>query len=280
MEMGDFIAAIHLATDYYNGDVDNITVGLPENNDIRHSLVQEKLIDMMSASLRYAFGLTANSIPIREREQLQELANACFTACLSMEKFDFLFEVTYDAFEEGSAEGVFLESLEPYILDRKITSIPPGVVKSLVLHFISLGLETRLEEMLCHIDPQTMDIDQVTTLCEQNNLYDALIYVWNQALSDYITPLTKLLELLQSSTFDSEQTDKDLNALKIFPYLSYILTSRIYPTGDELSVGKADAAKATLYYFLLLGRNIAWPKGHGKPFLTRSGSEAQEPPFP
>lgn len=54
MEQGNFIGAIRLATLYFLGDADKATVGLPENNAARHRLVGEKILEMMSASLKYS----------------------------------------------------------------------------------------------------------------------------------------------------------------------------------------------------------------------------------
>ncbi|KAF3254038.1 Vacuolar protein sorting-associated protein 8 [Orbilia oligospora] len=284
MEVGDFIGALKLATSFYLGGTEMITVGLPSDDDLRHTMVRDKLLDMMGASLRYAFGLTAQSVPIKEREQLQELATACITACMSMGTTDFLFETAFEAFEDGSAEGVFLETLEPLILNGELVYLPPTVVKSLISHYTSLGLESRLEEVICHLDPRTMDIHQVTGLCKEHGLYDALIYVWNQALSDYITPITELLALIIPLITPSDgaevQSLNSTNALKIFPYLSYILTGRSYPTGEIMSDSEAISAKAMLYYFLFLGRSIQWPKGTSDYILTKTTNHNNEPSFP
>ncbi|KAK6332799.1 Vacuolar protein sorting-associated protein 8 [Orbilia brochopaga] len=285
MEVGDFIGALKLATSFYLGGVEMITVGLPQDDTARHKMVKDKLLDMMGASLRYAFGLTAQSVPIKEREQLRELALACVTACMSMGTVDFLFDTAFEAFEEGSAEGIFLETLEPLILSGELTQLPPAVVKSLITHYTSLSLDSRLEEIICHLDPRTMDIHQVTSLCKEHSLYDALIYVWNQALSDYVTPMIELLALIVPLiTANDEgaevQSLNSTNALKIFPYLSYVLTGRPYPTGDAMSDAEASAAKAMLYYFLFLGRPIQWPKGSETYVLTKTSNHNDEPSFP
>ena len=84
MEQGDFIAAIRLATSYFTGEADRATIGLPEDTDSRHAIVQEKLIEMMVASLKYSFGKNQEAGTSRLSEsELEDLANACFTACLS-----------------------------------------------------------------------------------------------------------------------------------------------------------------------------------------------------
>ncbi|TVY14052.1 Vacuolar protein sorting-associated protein 8-like [Lachnellula arida] len=288
MENGDYIGAIQLATTYYTGAADKLTIGLPEDTKLRHSMVQDKLIEIMTASLKFAFGQRQKQSLAANNTHLQQLAEACFEACLSIGDIDFLFDEAYEWYEDGESEGVFLETLEPHILEKQITTAPPTVVKAMVTHYVSKGLESRLEEIICHMETATLDIDQVTTLCKQHNLYDALIYVWNQALNDYITPLIDLLALLiplvqNGDYFTDGKPMEDpifgVNALKMFPYLSYTFTGRIYPTGDNLEDEDAMNAKAELYWFLFSGRTITWPKATGSPFLTQPGKE-DEPSFP
>ena len=102
-----------------------------------------------------------------------------------------------------------------------------------------------------------MDIDQITTLCKKNRLYDALLYVWNQALSDYTTILSDLVGL--SEREHDSQSDLDpsdvASASKVFPYLSYVFTGRIYPTGKEMPDDSAALAKAELYHFFFSGNS-------------------------
>ena len=290
MEDGDYIGAIQLATSYYTGDADKLTIGLPEDTTLRHSLVRDKLLEIMTASLKFAFGQRQKvPIPIdADDNHLKYLVEACFEACLSIDDTDFLFDETWEWYEDGGSDGIFLETLEPHILEKQITTVPPTVVKDMVTHYVSKGLESRLEEIICHMETATLDIDQVTTLCKQHNLYDALIYVWNQALNDYITPLIDLLSLLIPLAQNGDYfTDGNImedpifgvNALKMFPYMSYTFTGRVYPTGDDLGEEEALNAKAELYWFIFSGKTITWPKGSDKAFLT-SPSQAQEPSFP
>lgn len=283
MEVGDFIGAIRLATLYYVGEADKVTVGLPDESHLRHPLVQEKLLEMMAASLRYAFARTVSTArtEILGKDQLQELAKACFVSCLCMGTTDFLFYEVFDYYESGGCVGIFLETSETYILEGRITSVPPTIMKALIIHFTSLDQGSRLEEIICHMDTTIMDIDQVTTLCKQHNRYDALIYVWNRALGDYITPMIDLLSLLKplmnGQEFHNRDSIHEVNALKIFPYLSYTLTGRIYPTGELLQEADATVAKAAIYYFLFLGRPITWPRQGGAPFLVNTDNSPEQP---
>ncbi|PHH74420.1 hypothetical protein CDD80_3093 [Ophiocordyceps camponoti-rufipedis] len=285
MEHGDYVGAIRLATSYYTGDADKLTIGLPEDAKLRHSMVQEKIVEIMAASLKYAFGQRLSNSDNADDDQLRRLAEACFAACQAIGTTDYLFDEVYERYEAAAVTGVFHETLEPYVLEEAITSVPPAVVKDLVAYHVSRGWEGRLEELICRMQTVTFDLDQITSLCKENSLYDALIYVWNQALGDYISPMMDLLSLLVPLTTNGQhgaEASEDyygVNALKIFPYLSYILTSRAYPSGDLMDDGAASRAKSEIYWFFFSGKTIEWPRGSGRELLTRPPGEA-EPAFP
>ncbi|KAK1595747.1 vacuolar assembly/sorting protein VPS8 [Colletotrichum navitas] len=287
MENGDYIGAIQLGTSYYTGDADKLTIGLPEDTGLRHSMVRDKLMEIMRASLKYAFTQRQKDRSSADDSHLRELAEACFTASHSVGDIDFLFEEMYEWYEDAGVEGIFFETMEPYILEKQITVVPPAIIKATVTHYVNKGWESRLEEMIVHMDTMTLDLDQITLLCKQYGLYDALIYVWNQALDDYITPLIDLLTLLvplmgNGDYMSSGNVDDEIygvNALKMFPYLSYTLTGRVYPTGEVMDDAIASKAKAEIYWFLFSGNSVIWPKGSDRRFLTRPDQHT-EPSFP
>ncbi|KAL6702932.1 Vacuolar protein sorting-associated protein 8 [Coniothyrium glycines] len=281
MEDGDFIAAIGLATSYYMGETDKLTVGLPEDNSQRHALVQEKLLEMISASLKYTFSQVHNMNMAAREQQLKDLAEVVFTALLNMREVEFLFEQVYDAFEDGSAEKAFFQTLEPYILEGEIIEIPPNVLRDLITFNASANRASQLEEMICRLSTDTMDINQVTTLCQQYVLYDALIYVWTRAIGDYITPLTNILELIKLVDWDVDESENIYMsaAKKVFPYLAYTFTGRVYPGGATMGDEQAQRAKTDMYRFLFSGKNLQWPPGSGGVILTQSEKDP-EPPFP
>ena len=261
MEAGDFISAIRLATSYWTGDAEKLTVGLPEEDSLRQPIVQQKLLEMISASLKYAFGRNSEASDGRlENQQLEELADVSIAACVHMADEEFLWEEVFNWYEEQESAGMFLSALEPRIVDGHLRSLPPTAVKSLINHFIRTHSPGRLEEIICLLDTTTMDIDQVTTLCKQYNLYDAFIYVWNRCLMDYIGPLEELVELAspQEQTFVNGDHVNDLrrqnNAMKMFPYLSFILTGRVYPTGDDMDEPEASRVKTDVYQWLFSGQ--------------------------
>jgi len=280
MEAGDHIAAIRLATEYYRGGAHNVTVGLPDVDATRHSLVKERLLAMISASLNYTFSQHDDNRETR----LRELATVCFEACITMQETEHLFGNVYDIFEEADEEDIFTSTLEPLVLDGEVTSIPPEVVKSMVAYFISENQAARLEELLCRLDPLSFDLDQITMLCRQHSLFDALIYVWTQGIGDFVTPLIDLMsviELLDDGPDDEDLTDNPFyeSAMKTYPYLAYSLTGRRYPGGELLDEKTSSKARADLYEYLFSGRPSSWPPGSQNAFRTTTNSQ-EEPVFP
>ncbi|KAK0902448.1 Vacuolar protein sorting-associated protein 8 [Friedmanniomyces endolithicus] len=280
MEAGDHIAAIRLATDYYVGSSNNVSVGLPENDESRHEVVKERLLAMISASLKYSFSQYDEERPIR----LRKLAEASFEACSSMGETDYLFSDVFDAFEDAEEPSIYIGTLEPYILDGEIKVLPTEVVQSMVSHFISENQAARLEELLCRLDPSSFDFDQITTLCRQHGLYDALVYVWTQGIGDFVTPLVELLTLvkmLQDGGEDDRFTGNPFydSAMKVFPYLAYSLTGRRYPNGELMGDREATMIKADLYEYVFAGTPIAWPLGSNRVFRTTKDAQ-NEPAFP
>ena len=255
IEAGDFIGAIQIATSYYNGHGEKRTIGLPEDDRSRHSVVQEKLLEMITASVKYAFGRNPEAdqgqIAI---SQLTELAEVCVIACDSMDNHDFLFEEVFTFYEDNGRESIFLDVLEPYIVGGKITSLPPTAVKALIEHYVTNHSPSSLEEIICQLNPLTMDIEQVTRLCRAYNLYDAFIYVWTRTLEDFASPLKELLtmssEKMQPNGNVEQPANRHDNAIKMFPYMSYTLTGRVYPTGEIMDDSVASKAKFQIYEML------------------------------
>ncbi|KAK5112491.1 hypothetical protein LTR62_004248 [Meristemomyces frigidus] len=280
METGDHIAAIALATEYYQGSANNVTIGLPDSDEARHEVVRERLLTMIRASLVYTFAQHDDDRPAR----LQELTEKCFTACMAMQDTEYLFSECFESYDVADEADIFVTTLEPYVLDREVKTLPTELVQGLVSHFISENQASRLEELLCRLDPLSFDLDNITMLCRQHGLYDALIYVWTQGIGDFVTPLIDLLSLVKMLGEGEEDEDMPSNpfyesAMKVFPYLAYSLTGRRYPAGDLIDDSETIRVKADLYEYLFAGTPLPWPPGSRDPF--RVGADPQEEPaFP
>lgn len=51
---------------------------------------------------------------------------------------------------------------------------------------------------------------QVISLCKANGLYDAILYIYNTGMADYVTPLEELLLQLQAAVNTGKQLSGEL----------------------------------------------------------------------
>ena len=283
MEAGRLVHAIELATSYFNGETDKLSVGLPEEDSTRHSVVQEKLLHIISGALDYIFKRDETDDLNQDlRSALRDLIEPVFIACVSMGNREYLFDEVYEWYSDASCQDLFLLALEPRIVEGKVTVVPSEVLKDITAWYMSFGFGDRLESIICSLDTSTMDLDQLTAICKAHSLYDAFIYVWNHALGDYITPLVELLRLDEEPNAAGDQrsevTDESFErSAKVFPYLAYALTGRVYPYGTDLLPNDAKAAKASLHGFIFSGRPLEWPKSSGRPVIFNSSSGLDYP---
>lgn len=94
-----------------------------------------------------------------------------------------------------------------------------------------------------------MDLHLIMQICKANELFDAIIFVQNQAFLDYVSPMQDLLLVLQKaietgeffgfcisadlSVLGKELTGKEVElGNKMLVYISCCLAGRGYPTGD------------------------------------------------
>ncbi|CEI87771.1 hypothetical protein RMCBS344292_02179 [Rhizopus microsporus] len=214
---GDFLESIELATSFYNGIDIQTVIGLPEEEKSRKALVGEKLMELLKASLNYTFSSKrtyndmANEISGGETVLMHDLARGCIEACISMDNLEFLFETVYERFVENQVNSVFLEVLEPCITQDRLHDVPPSVMKDLVDHYSKKRLIDELEQVIWHVNPRSLDIDQIVSMCHREGMYEAMMYVWNKSMHDYVAfedPWLNGGEDILSSKFEDEVPGK------------------------------------------------------------------------
>jgi hypothetical protein len=136
------------------------------------------------------------------QSHFQMLAGVCVEFCVVTKRLDLLYGPIFRRFHSVGCLAVFLDVLEPYILNDKLDYIAPEAMAHFVEHCrLNNGMST-VERCLLHMDVTIMDFDSILTLLKANEMYSALFYVYNQGLDDYSSPLEILLEKL----FDASDT--------------------------------------------------------------------------
>uniref|UniRef100_U3I7K3 Vacuolar protein sorting-associated protein 8 homolog n=1 Tax=Anas platyrhynchos platyrhynchos TaxID=8840 RepID=U3I7K3_ANAPP len=214
--------ALALAWSFYEGKAKAV-VGLSGDTSKRKAVIADRMVEIL---LHYA-DRTLKKCPDQGKIQVmeqhfQDVVPVIVDYCLLLQRTDLLFNQIYDKMSENSvAKGIFLECLEPYILSDKLMGITAQVMKDLLLHFQDKNRLENMEACIVHMDITSLDIQQVVLLCWENRLYDAMIYVYNSGMNDFISPMEKLFKVIAPP----------LN-LWCSKHLCCCLAGRAYPLGD------------------------------------------------
>ncbi len=197
------------------------------------------------------------------------IGKVCIDYCSSIKRTDLLFSPIFDRFRSAAQDATFVELLQPYIMDGRLTSLPARVIKTLVTHYSQNDMDEDLERCILRLDPREMDLDNLVKLCRTHRLFDALIYIFNRGLMDYITPLEDILGPMDpnndqtNSSPPSDFAEKSHSAfVKALLYISYTLSGHAYPTG-ELEPGVAKRARLDMIQFMARpasGRGSVYPR--------------------
>ncbi|NWI91839.1 VPS8 protein, partial [Pitta sordida] len=227
--------ALALAWSFYEGKAKAV-VGLTGDTSKRKAVIADRMVEIL---LHYA-DRTLKKCPDQGKIQVmeqhfQDMVPVIVDYCLLLQRMDLLFNQIYDKMSENSvAKGIFLECLEPYILSDKLMGITAQVMKDLLLHFQDKNRLENLEACIVHMDITSLDIQQVVLLCWENRLYDAMIYVYNSGMNDFISPMEKLFKVIAPplNAGKSLTDEQVVMGNKLLVYISCCLAGRAYPLGD------------------------------------------------
>ncbi|XP_014675818.1 PREDICTED: vacuolar protein sorting-associated protein 8 homolog isoform X2 [Priapulus caudatus] len=227
--------ALALTLSFYD-DKARAVVGLTRNVTRMKEQVSKKLLSVL---YQYEVSVMKN-VPERGpvlllTEHYQQVIPVCIDCCLAINRTDVLFDEIYDRISrDGIAKMVFLECLEPYIIADRLRQVAPAVMQDLVENCQRKDRIADLEHIIVHLDIMSMDIDHIVKLCWKHSLYDGIIYIFNQGMRDYISPLEELLSILNDLLLSKKEVTDSIVRLgnKILVYLSCCLAGRAYPAGD------------------------------------------------
>ncbi|XP_058151470.1 vacuolar protein sorting-associated protein 8 homolog isoform X2 [Dasypus novemcinctus] len=227
--------ALALAWSFHEGKAKAV-VGLSGDASKRKAVVADRMVEILFHYADRALRKCPDQGKIQVMEQhFQDMVPVIVDYCLLLQRKDLLFSQMYDKLSENSvAKGVFLECLQPYILSDKLVGITPQVMKDLIVHFQDKKLMENVEALIVHMDITSLDIQQVVLMCWENRLYDAMIYVYNRGMNEFISPMEKLFRVIApplnaGKTLTDEQV---IMGNKLLVYISCCLAGRAYPLGD------------------------------------------------
>ncbi|XP_078010813.1 vacuolar protein sorting-associated protein 8 homolog isoform X7 [Phascolarctos cinereus] len=246
--------ALALAWSFHEGKAKAV-VGLSGDASKRKAIVADRMVEILFHCADRALKKCPDQGKIQVMEQhFQDTVPVVVDYCLRLQRRDLLFSQMYDKFSENSvAKGVFLECLEPYILSDQLVGITAQVMKDLLIHFQDKKLMENVEALIVHMDITSLDIQQdfsglvtafrsrvicsfsqVVLMCWENRLYDAMIYVYNRGMNEFISPMEKLFKVIAPplSAGKSLTDEQVIMGNKLLVYISCCLAGRAYPLGD------------------------------------------------
>uniref|UniRef100_A0A8C6L006 VPS8 subunit of CORVET complex n=1 Tax=Nothobranchius furzeri TaxID=105023 RepID=A0A8C6L006_NOTFU len=221
LKQEDFVEALTLAWSFHEGTAKAV-VGLPGDPKKRKEAVSDKMAEILLQFAEYALKKCPEQGKIQVMGQhFQDVIPVLVEYCLLLQKVDLLFNQLYPRLLENmAAKGIFLESLETHIVANRLGHLSTAILRDLLAHYHDSGMMDSLERCIVHLDVTNLDIQQI---CWNNQLYDAVIYIYNRGMNDYITPM----EVSSAPRYEDVVMGN-----KLLVYLSCCLAGRAYPLGD------------------------------------------------
>lgn len=243
---GQLLGCLQLARQMVGGKATAV-VGLHHRRSKRKQELANKVQEITEKILD-SWWVEQESAPRNYGDLLvPEMVNVCVESRLQLLLLGRVWQVLQD---DDINKGVFLESLEPHILSRAISCLPPATSQELLAHYETAGKLAPLEQCIVHLEVTSLDLHQTITMGWSHGLYDVIIYVYTKGMRDYVTPLEELTTVL-SSALDTtcgcsvSSTHKEKAAQestlppamvslgnKLLVYISCCLAGRGYPSGD------------------------------------------------
>lgn len=266
------------------------------------ALVGQRLRDLIGSTAKWIFSedrltdethRTPDGRGVDRTFLFEQFVKVAYAACAALNDYDLLFDDLFDLYDDSGISGIFLEQIQNLVLDGDLRHLPPRISQRLVAFYDDKGAYIIAEKLIWHIDPICLDISQAIRLCQNHELYDALIYVYTSALKDYVSPLVELLGLIrriqksrlerppryhESSPISVLSVERLVpNAYKIYAYIGDVLSGLTHPSQEKMAEDEANKAKADVYSFLFRGSSTVW---QGKLILTADDDHGSEPTYP
>lgn len=283
-EDGEWLEALALALDHYESAIESQADRRRESRAKRQLPPDAAAAESRSEDeewiakllIRY-FNLAVDNAPTTDMENsmspstgrydlakshFQMLAGVCIEFCISVRRLDLLFGPIFRRFLDVGYASVFLDVLEPYVLNDKLSYVAPEAMAHFVEHCKATNGIATVERCLLHMDVTMMDFDSVIALLRRNDMFSALFHVFSHGLDDFVTPLEMLLERLFDTADEGQpvvrREKENLSdnpfvhfGYKAIIYLRHCFEGTSFPQGTPLEQeGKTDSIRPQLLSFL------------------------------
>lgn len=232
IQQGQWLEALTLALDFYEG-IARVAIGLPRDQTTLRNKLKDRILELLMQYVQIAITPKENSSSSNtiDQQYLRIVGGTAIEYCLTIQQIDYLLIEIYSKFVFIGEGQLLLELLEPYILNQKISYLTPQVTHDLCTLTIKQQRLNVFEQCVLHLDVTRLDIEMLIPLLRQYYLLSGMIYCYNQALNDYITPIDSTMSLLLSEKFPKDQHSSLSSRLLLYFY--YCIDGKIFPTGSK-----------------------------------------------
>eukprot|EP00095_Tigriopus_kingsejongensis_P008534 maker-scaffold81_size397536-snap-gene-2.19 protein:Tk08534 transcript:maker-scaffold81_size397536-snap-gene-2.19-mRNA-1 annotation:"hypothetical protein LOTGIDRAFT_215952" len=233
-----YAEALELGCEFYQ-DHSKTLVGLKGPKDKKKIVIGQKVLSIV---LKYLDVCMTKNFPEEGNiavlsDYFHDVVPPFVNTCMTLRRRDILFENVWNTFIlDPFAKAKFLEGLEIFIISDQLKELPVNICQEFVTHYETVKKLQELEACITHLSVTSLDIHQVMNVCWSHGLHDAIIYIYNNGMLDYITPTEELMSQLTNAMQSGKeeglsQKQVDLGN-KLLVYISCCLAGRAYPYGD------------------------------------------------
>lgn len=241
----DYLGALHLGLALYHGRGLGSGIGLPRAPAEQRAAVAARLDTLQRRAARALFATP--HVYDDAAAARGAVARACAAIATATHDVAWLFDELYTLYETHGAESVFVHEMEPFIVHGEMPTPAPGVLQRLLAFRARTGDLDRVTQLVLHVDPWHLDLDQTLSLCRRHRLWDAYISVSLRALHDALTPARLLLERVHAAL---RGDDDARDAYTLYAFLASTARGVLHPTDAPLD-DAARAAAAAVFPWVL-----------------------------
>ena len=257
LKAGKIKEALEKGVDIYNGKHNIVALKIPaySQRNLVSSRLETTMYNLLSMTLS-GFESERNEVDFISYKSMLEII---FEISLEIDSCDFLETQVWKLFDRPGLKNIFLNVLVEFILQENITKIQNQVIFDELLSTAINDPET-LQQVILHLNPLSMDAAKTISVCEKLNLTNAMIYLYNQASADYVTPF---LKILQNVAIDQRSEISKQNRFTLFVYLAHISCGKAFPFG-LLNEKECAIASKSLFSVLFSPKQILKHETHEK----------------
>lgn len=257
-QANEYISAIQLGLSLYDGANLGSGIGLPDSSTQQKATIAD--------AIQCLFNKASSQRPLQSNAAA-ELIHLCAQFAIATQQFDYLFGEFYTLYENDGLETLFVQEMEDFILSGRIRTPPPSLMQQLLTSSDNAQDYVKMEQLILHVNPVHLDIDQAMALCLEHDLWDGLAYICEEVLQDYVTPVARILyhlHLTQNMSYEEKASTHWPGASESHDYTIFrIISARYqglkYPSMEPLSTQEAILAVRSLNTLLFSERPLSLP---------------------